>query len=667
VSDWFESEVERLQAKIELLKAQVDVKAAANTKLVLPSVAEFILGPRDLAQRKLYPKQLTVQRVIFCERNLMTAYDLAQIKAWGTGFEKRPYDPAGGAWLYEPAMDRDYVSGTTPDLLERIAENLGQGRRWFREPNVVVGRRGSKGFQGALTGARLVAELLALGDPQDYFEIPVNKRLMIPIIAGNLEQARFNLFADMAGMIIDAPFFAPFVQSITRDRLVIATPADLARPDRPFAGSIEIVASAATSMAVRGPATPFQFYDEMAHVEPGTSKASAEEIYSSSTPAMDQFGTWAMVMELSSPHHQTGEFFEIHCRAREIDPQTGIAAYPEIFTIQEPSWTIYEDYERAHELPLIPEAATIDHPGLTDADGAPATFPPIRVPMSVYDAQMEQLRRANKKRFRIERLAQWGTSIDAIFDPDDVDAMFDPYQGALLTLCLKPALRKDYVLVLDPATKNDPFAWAIGHRDPEDERGRPHAIIDLTRRYVPPEDGVLDVEMIMDQLEADIRLFRAAEVITDQHAGTFVVQNLNRRLYGQSMTARSQVIEWPRTLARNNATVDAFTETPALRQVHCYKEPQLRRELRFIERQGQKIAAPTRGAVQTDDLAWVAMILTERLLGNDESIGDALGALPVGGRPWPAPGGDTPPMHEALSRINRAASYNATQRRIRDM
>lgn len=146
--------------------------------------------------------------------------------------------------------------------------------------------------------------------------------------------------------------------------------------------------------------------------------------------------------------------------------------------------------------------------------------------------------------------------------------------------------------------------------------------------------------MVMDELEADIRAFRAVDVVTDQYGGPFVVQDLNRRLYNNGLSGQSTIRENPRSREKNITTADVFAEAIALGQVHCYRADQLRRELLFLrETPGGRILAPTSGPVQTDDVAIATMVLTELLLGTSASqpVHDALSGAKLRGMPWPPP------------------------------
>jgi hypothetical protein len=218
-------------------------------------------------------------------------------------------------------------------------------------------------------------------------------------------------------------------------------------------------------------------------------------------------------------------------------------------------------------------------------------------------------------------------------DPATIGPIFGSFQDRILRPTDQGSLNVEYTIVVDPAVTRDAFAWSVGHPVEPDERGLPHVVIDLCRRHLPTPGTPLDIPSVLDQLEEDIRAFRAHDVITDQYGGPFVVQDLNRRLYGKPMTPISVVRQLPRNYDRNLDTAAAFREAVTLGQVHCYPEAQLERELRALQEVSGKVAAPTSGPVITDDQAVTAMVLTEQVLkqAGDRSVKKALRATPVGG------------------------------------
>lgn len=484
-----------------------------------------------------------------------------------------------------------------------------------------------------------------------------DKKLTILVFAGNHEQARYNLFADIASTIVAGPGFAPYLVRLTRDRLVLRTPADMARPDGIHDGTIEIIAKETTGNAGRGVAAIAMFFDEMAFIEPATSRASAEHIYAASTPALDQFGEWAMVMETSSPWQMLGEFYAIHGRALEVDPLTMEAAYPEMFTLQLASWDPYVDADRATTIPLAnpTEAATI--PALTTSGGTPRCFPDPGRPISVYDDQMRRLERQAPYDFRRERRAQWGTVNHPFLNPVKINEIWLPYNGQALNIQERGVSFRNYLLVADPASTHDAFAWAIGHLDPADQNGRPHVVIDLIRRRLPADyGGHLDLTHILNQLEADARAFDVSEIVTDQYGGDFVVTDLNRRLADTRRGPTGVARLLHRTRDRNMATATRFREAITLNQLHCYPCPELQQELEFLQETGGKVAAPTRGPVQTDDVAMAVMVLTELLLEKVayQTLHTALSATRLSGR---FPGGSHP-YAERFSKAGRWSRRN---------
>lgn len=631
-TEW-DHEVERLREKLRVIQAEMRDRRSVSEPLVVPSLPEFVLSPEYLAQPLLYPSQLTLLRAIFCDVDGLTSYDRETLASWGGGFSSG--EGLDGVPRFVPTQGWDYAKGTSPDVIERMRACRAAGRRWLREVNLVIGRRGGKGHIAAIATARFLYELLALGDPQAYFQIASSKRLLVPVFAANREQARFNLFADVAAMVAEAPCFQPFIVDLYRDRLLLSTPAHLAQRNATFAAAIEVVAKESTSTAGRGPATPAQLFDEMAYVDPATSSASADAIYSASTPALDTFDEWSLLIEASSPSTMTGEFYAIHQRALEIEPSTGTAAYPDLATFQLPSWEPYANWERATEIPLATEADAAASAFLQGPAGTPRCFPELRRPIAPGPDSERMLgeRRAKPIEFRSERLAQWRAVTSPYLEPHLVDAVFAPYQGKRLGPVEQGRLNTRYVIAIDPSSKHDAFAWVVGHAE-RDSDGLVHVVVDLIRRWVPPGDGIdLDQASVLDQLEADIRAFRMAKALTDQYGGPWVVQDLNRRL-GTAGRPTSVVRENPRSRQRNLATASTFRERSRLRAIHCYHDPQMERELSALQEINGRVAAPTSGPTQSDDQAIALMELTVELVENDDTyIHDALSNSQVSGYP----------------------------------
>ncbi len=228
-------------------------------------------------------------------------------------------------------------------------------------------------------------------------------------------------------------------------------------------------------------------------------------------------------------------------------------------------------------------------------------------------------------------------------NPVKISEIWVAYNGQTLNIQERRVSSRNYLLVADPASTHDAFAWAIGHLDPADQNGRPHVVIDLIRRWLPADyGGHLNLTHVLNQLEADARAFDVSEIVTDQYGGAFVVTDLNRRLADTRRGPTGVARLLSRTRDRNMATATRFREAITLNQLHCYPCPELQQELEFLQETGGKVAAPTRGPVQTDDVAMAVMVLTELLLENvaAQTVHTAISATrisatsPRGSRPY---------------------------------
>lgn len=320
-------------------KPSQPVAASPTPSLRVPDIITFVTSPEYLNRPRLYPLQALLLKVIFLAVELLTERDREVLARWGAGFI-----PAG-----EPGS-RHYQGseGMPPDVLAGIDACREQGRRWFREAVLVMGRRGSKGYVTALATAHVVWNYLALDDPQAHYGIESTKRLTGMVFAGDHNQAADNLFRDVARLISDAPCFQQYVASNTKQALYLCTPRDLREHQRPARelvdeASLIIDARPTTGMSGRGPAAFLALFDEYAHLGVDTTR-SADEVYEGAVPALDQFGADGFVVQASSPANQLGKFYASHQKALALNDDD-TAVDPTMLTVQLPSWALYEGWQ----------------------------------------------------------------------------------------------------------------------------------------------------------------------------------------------------------------------------------------------------------------------------------------------------------------------------------
>ncbi len=217
--------------------------AKAAVALPIPNIIDFVTGPEYLNRPRLYPRQATLLKIIMLEVDLLTDYDRAVIADWESGFRLVDRDAIQG---YEGER------GLAPGTVQRMLACRAEGRSWFREVVLVLGRRAGKGYLSSLVTAYVLWQLLTLGDPQEALGIEQTKQLVIMTMAAELSQAVSNQHRDIVELLLNAPCFAQFIGPHSNTSLRLRTPAELAA-DPDAEGSLLVQARPATANAGRGP------------------------------------------------------------------------------------------------------------------------------------------------------------------------------------------------------------------------------------------------------------------------------------------------------------------------------------------------------------------------------------------------------------------------------
>ncbi len=619
----------------------------------VPDPIEFVISDRYLNRPNLYPKQATMLKVIFLRDDLFTQYDYDTIGDWEETFLSTGNE------------------GISPGVLDRIKVNQAAGRSWFREVLAVLGRRGGKGYVGGLAGSYILWNyMLRPGGPQSYYGIAEDKRLTGIVFAGKKEQARDNLWRDWYNVIMGGPCFAPYISRPQAERITIFAPTDIIRAERLAASgvlaendlaSFEIIPAPSTTMAARGPAMFAEMFDEQAHVISSTAAADAEAVYDAATPALDQFGVDGFIYAPSSPWRKTGKFFENWEYSIEMEPGKNgspTPVYPERIMFQLPSWGPYEDWEEAHRIPQRPPTKTVievevevkkrktvngKRKTVTIVETQEVerlipgpTLKPLKSAVQTYDDQMRQLERANPDTFAVERKSHWAESLDAYLNAKKVQAMFRPWGDETLYVQSKGILSETYVAHGDPANTNKRFGWSLGHRvwvpdpDPENARageGQYHVVFDVIRCWDPADfdEHTLDYEVVMDDIERDVKAFVPEDVSFDQFNVPATIGRLRKYVAKANLPKQVTVREVTRTRNLNWKHAELFKAALNMGLVHApmylpggevnFASSEAETELKFLEEKNGAVDHPSTGPVQTKDIADTLMEVTVSLIG----------------------------------------------------
>lgn len=271
----------------------------ANFNLVMgseppwESIVDFATH-RSFCNQKLYPRQLTLLKLIYLETDHMTAYDLDVIEQWREGFR-----------------NPDMPEGVNEDIWTRIEYLKARGYRHFPHIEAIIGRRGSKGKIGGLLGCEKMAYMFSLDNWQKHYGVSPGKDGYLSVVATNSIQAKKFQFADIRETVESCKYLQPHIAELKDYTLAIRTPADVRRiaymhknkiPIEHQVATLHAVAMSSNSSSGRGATGFANFFDEFAHMISGTgSQRSSEEVYEAYQPSLDQFGTDSLTYIPSSP------------------------------------------------------------------------------------------------------------------------------------------------------------------------------------------------------------------------------------------------------------------------------------------------------------------------------------------------------------------------------
>jgi hypothetical protein len=627
------------------------VEASLGSKRV--GIVEFAESD-EYCNRPLYPRQRVLLKLFFLEEL--------------TGEEEDVLD----YWIAGGRNGTEIV--ISPNIRERVQWLRDNGYPHFREVVLVGGRRSSKGYVTGIAMAKVMFDCLQLQDPGRHYGIDPTKNIMFACVAGSEQQAKEYQFGDLSNTIEGCAAFDPYRVRTLETEIRVATTTDLRKLSRSKSQGSKVmrdiarlrgVALAANAGTLRGMAAMALCIDEMAHMIPGESKASADEVYNAAEPSMDQFGGDAMTFCNSSPYSKVGKFYERFVDAmRPFDPDRApgimpvmedenslvgedmdlseVNGNPALMTFEFPSWALFEGYQGSGFKEAVTVSADWD-PHEKDEQG--------RDKWSAGDKRKilgaKQAEAANPDVYKVERRAKFAEVTDAYLNPAMVDQAFagvpDGWDEDPVNKTKRPRLTAyrtnygegvlnvfRYKFHVDPSSTTAGFGFAIGHTEQfpsaygVDEE---HVVFDLIKRWNPKDfpGAVIRWKPILDELEQLARIFIPYEITFDQHQSAEPIQDLQERLTAHNLPTRvyekfaTNELNWKRAEVFKTALYQGLVHAPAdALGIVPYGPDQ---ELKFLQQvnTGSKYPRVDRqeiGPVQTKDMADCMFEVVEALIGN---------------------------------------------------
>lgn len=632
------------------------------------SIVEFAESDQ-FCDKRLYPRQRVLLKLMFLEE--LEPWEEDILNFWIAGGR-------GGSEIE-----------ISPDIRERVQYLREQGYQHFREVDLIGGRRSSKGFTTGIAMAKVMWETLQLQDPGSYYGIDPEKNIFFSCIAGSEAQAKEFQYADFSQTVASCRVFEPYIVNDLETEIRVATSVDLrkiqqakSRGSRKTGGKdiarLRGKALAANAGTLRGSATMVYCIDEMAHMIPGESKASADQVYGAADPSLDQFGKDGMAFCNSSPWSKVGMFYERYVEAMTpYDPkyepseeisQTNKNGNPLVMSFQFPSWALFEGYDKDPER-RFSKAITVSPDWDKDDPEFDYLSDEDRTAISI--ARSKEA--ANPETYKVERRGKFAEVTDAYLNPTMVDRAFMGVPSGFNAegkVLLKPLstnwgagatnLHK-YKFHLDPSSTTAGFGFAIAHSERIEDKDSnlvPHVVFDIIKRWNPKDfpGSTIQWPVVINDILLYADIFRPYEITFDQFQSAEPIQTLKYALLekgieGVNVYVREATLEenWFRwetfKTALNHALVHAPNDTEDVQLAS--------NELKFLQVKNTggrypRVDKQDIGPVRTKDMADCIAECTQALVGNqlanlmrDRAVSavmapGAQGGFQIGGKQQPS-------------------------------
>jgi hypothetical protein len=596
---------------------------------------------KDYCNKSLYPAQTVLLKLIFLEE--MTGLEEDILQSW---------------------IDSGGEKVISPDIRERRDYLRERGYNHFREIQLVGGRRSSKGLMTGIAMAKTMWACLQLGDPHGVYGIDRGKEIYFSCVAASEAQAKEFQFGDLVSTVETCKAFQPYLVKSLETEFRVATSSDLRQISLAKARGNKIQrdiaklrgkALAANAGTLRGSATMVVAMDEMAHMIPGESKASAEQVYSAAEPSLAQFGIDGMIFLNSSPYTKVGKFYEAYeLGMRPLTPRTmdDEPGDPRMFTFEFPSWALFEGYMkykskykqrvRGKEFGKMITVSPDWDPEAVDKDGDPL--------FSFEDKQNILSERINEEKnpetYKVERRGKFAEVVDAYLNPTMVDQMYagipagtEPTLDGSVKKIFTPIFTNygqgalntfKYKFHLDPSSTTAGFGFAIAHIEyfvnPYSGEDEEHVVFDIIKRWDPKAfGGVIRWGPILQEVITYADIFRPFEITFDQHQSAQPIQDLQEKLNARNISCQvyekvaTNELNWKRWEVLKTSIYQGLVHAPM--DEGQWNEPTCRDELKFLQQMPTggkfpKIDKQEIGPVRTKDQADCVAECVNALIGN---------------------------------------------------
>lgn len=346
--------------------------------------------------------------------------------------------------------------------------------------------------------------LLEKYDPHDYYHMPPNSEIFIPVLATSQDSSK-RTFRKVRNMLASSGYFSSYCNKEDLQELFCKIYTPQQRENKAAFPSIIVQAFPLAESQVRGPASFRAVCDEVAHW-PHRGATSDVEVLKAIEPSLNTFKpcedvpTEAMIFLISNAGVRSGVFFEMSDKAiREGDKST----------------TIFY------------QASTQE-------------LNPTRISSNELK---DYFNRYGDAAYRTEHLSEFVDSITQWLSTDELNCMFDQERFNNVILQSSPskcytffpkAFTPQYFFGFDLGLKNDAAAMAICHWETNELLGTRKLVFDYVERRKAGEGKYVNKEELTGEDMAEwifemSRIYPITDGVYDQWSGTLFGQILTRK------------------------------------------------------------------------------------------------------------------------------------------
>ena len=304
-----------VQARGSLLGSLVDPHITDGSDLL--NAIEFMESPSGL-DLTLYPVQRVAVKLIF---GIPMDWDEREVPVYDQFCENLLYTFKETEYI---KYAHDCGRLNVPNWQD--ANPLG-----YNEIVMICGRRAGKSAITAATAAYKLYRLLNIHSPQDYYGLVPGSPIDLTMIGTDSESSS-RIYDQFKNYANKAPFFSPFIKSMTSGEITFVSEAD--RGNKDVTPSITVASLPCTTNKARGASNFVLVLDEFAFYR-NQIGSNSDAMYEAATPATMQFkagGTRegkreSMIFIITSPGSKIGKYYTLFKSAMEEGASSPVLAF----------------------------------------------------------------------------------------------------------------------------------------------------------------------------------------------------------------------------------------------------------------------------------------------------------------------------------------------------